>query len=68
MPVANGFEHRVGDARPLFPNLKGPNRTSSHPDREPGEGEERGQGEEDHDEFGLAYLPGEDAAQPKSSR
>ncbi len=62
MPVANGFEHRVGDARPLFPNLKGPDRTSSHPDREPGEGEERGQGEEDHDEFGLGQLPRQDAA------
>ena len=68
MPIANGFPHRVGDARRLLPNLEGPDRTSSHPDREPGEGEERGQGEEDHDEFGLAYLPGEDAAQPKSSR
>src|SRR5207249_8512 len=45
VPVANGFAHCVGDARRLPPNLKGPHRASPHSDREPAEGEERGEGE-----------------------
>src|SRR2546428_11512031 len=66
VPVTKRFEHRAGDALRLLPNLEGPNRTSSDPDREPGDGEERGEGEEDRDEFRLDQLPREDTAQPKS--